>query len=277
MENINYSINTVFEKDSDLVKIMVSPDRYLFEAQYKINLNKAVLEVSEDPEVCKRMYLQNPGYFERKALTITEKDWVIEYEDDILAALGKRRPISHRPNIISDYGLKPEEEKCFVLETMCFPEVILKGYESVKYADFKDVKDSVIMFMDKLTEYSEVKCEGAFFEEYYKRNYKMIQDNLVKKGFTIDDYVRAAGITKNEFIKSVKQDSEKQFRMEMTLDQIGFEKGIKVNTQERYDYLKMVADNHKISIDELLKKIPDETVYDNEIIRNKTLELLIGM
>ena len=67
MENINYSINAVFEKDSDLVKIMVSPDRYLFEAQYKINLNKVVLEVSEDPEVCKRMYLQNPGYFERKA------------------------------------------------------------------------------------------------------------------------------------------------------------------------------------------------------------------
>lgn len=275
MEELNYSIKTEFV-DGDLVKITVTPDRYLFEAQYKINLNNAVIEVSEDPEVSKRMYLLNPSYFQRKALSLTEKDWIIEHEEEILTALGKRRPITRRPNIISDYGLRPDEEKYFVLETMCFPEVVLKDYESVKYADFKDVKDSVIMFMDKLTEYSEVKCEGAFFEEYYKRNYKMIQDNLVKKGFTIDDYVRAAGITKNEFIKSVKQDSEKQFRMEMTLDQIGFEKGIKVNPQERYDYLKMVADNHKISVDELLKKIPDETVYDNEIIRNKTLEKLIN-
>jgi trigger factor len=90
----------------------------------------------------------------------------------------------------------------------------------------------------------------------------------------LDTYLQYSGVSKEDFEKNLLKDAERSLAYNLVIEAIGKKEEISATEEEREAKYQEIADQYKMSVEQVRAAINDYAV-DNEIIYRKTIDFLV--
>lgn len=157
----------------------------------------------------------------------------------------------------------PEVDDDFVTEVSEDCDTVDQLRESIRKemtADAEKKADAAVedRLFDWLTENMECEIPAAMFENRIDQNMRDFEYRLQAQGISLEQYMTYLGGSVEEMREQMKPNSERQVRVRLALESIVKQEGIEVSEEETEKEIANLAEQYRMSADEVRKAIDPE-------------------
>ncbi|MDD5748123.1 MAG: trigger factor [Actinomycetota bacterium] len=135
-------------------------------------------------------------------------------------------------------------------------EDIKKRLEETK----KSVADKVLRdrILKTIMDRTYVEIPEKMIEEEVAGEIEQFEERLEEKGITLDDYLKAAKLTRYELEKSIRKDVAEEIKSQLILDAVANAEGIEASEEEAKKYLERIAETSGVEPKEFVLRVEEQ-------------------
>ncbi|MFT8318268.1 MAG: trigger factor [Sporolactobacillus sp.] len=210
-----------------------------------------------------------------------EKDVVVTFPEDYHAEELKGKEATFKvlvheikqkqlPALDDEFAKDVDDE----VETFAaLKEKVTNHLKEHKDEDAKNSKrDSVV---DQAAANAEVDIPEVMITNEQDNMLNEFEQRLKSQGMTLDMYYGFSGQDKKALLEQMKTDAEKRVRANLVLEAIAQAENIEVSQDELDEELKKMAENYKLTVEQLKSAIGDGEMIKGDIEIRKAVDLLV--
>ncbi|MFX3615915.1 MAG: trigger factor [Sporolactobacillus sp.] len=210
-----------------------------------------------------------------------EKDVVVTFPEDYHAEELKGKEATFKvlvheikqkqlPALDDEFAKDVDDE----VETFAaLKEKVTNHLKEHKDEDAKNsTRDSVV---DQAAANAEVDIPEVMITNEQDNMLNEFEQRLKSQGMTLDMYYGFSGQDKKALLEQMKTDAEKRVRANLVLEAIAQAENIEVSQDELDEELKKMAENYKLTVEQLKSAIGDGEMIKGDIEIRKAVDLLV--